>query len=319
MCTRLTIVILLTVAWVAVLGGALHGQSFPPPGPPPATDRGTSPSASPPPMVLLEQAIRAVESHASISARIRQTVDLFGQQLVGTGTYLEQRTGGVLRFRLETKVQHGDQLLLCDGEYLWKLQRLHDQATLVRIDIARVLQTLEETGQTERLVKIGAWSGVGGLGKLLRGLYSNFEFQTVEPGQLAGMVIENGRTANQLNVWKLSGQWNRQRLAAMLPQQSQQILAGQPVDLSRLAEPLPHCVEVHLGRDDLFPYRIDYFRNRVADRKGQGGVSKHPIVTVEFIGVNWNPIDRTSFVYNPGNLDMKDQTKEFLENLLKSK
>jgi hypothetical protein len=278
-----------------------------------------TPAPTPQPSALIQQAIRALEDRTSISARLRQTVNLFGKQLVGAGGYLEQRTGGVLRFRMDSRIQLGDQLssfiLLCDGQYLWKFQRLHDPGTLTRIDVTRVLQALEEAGQTERLGRAGDWAEIGGLPKLLRGLYTNFDFQAVEPTQLAGMVIENARATNQLPVWKLSGQWNRPPPGHRLPDQNPQIPVGQPFDLSQLPEPLPQYVDLYLGREDLFPYCVEYFRRRPTGEEGQGGAQRQSIVKIDLFGVNWNPVDPANFVYNPGNLDVKDQTEEFLRSL----
>ncbi len=308
MCKGFPIVTLVTIVGVGAAALAASGPQ-------------AAPTASPRPdaKALLEQAIQVQESRTSVSARLRQTVDLFGKQMVGAGTYLEHRAGGVLRFRLESRIQLGDQFsslrLLCDGQFLWKYEWMRDEGTLTRVDVWRVLRALEDAGRMDRMGVVKDWPGIGGLGRLLREFDANFDFGTVEASQLAGMVIENGRTADQLAVWKLTGRWNARRLAEMLPEQRQQILAGQPADSSQLPEPVPHGVDLYLGRDDLFAYRMDYFRIRPAAGKGQGSGQRQVIHTVELIHVNWNPVDPASFEYNPGNLDVKDETEEYLRSL----
>ena len=54
---------------------------------------------------FLEKAVIRMESCDSISAKTRQSVELFGKRLVGSGSYLEWRSTQRLMFRLELKFQ----------------------------------------------------------------------------------------------------------------------------------------------------------------------------------------------------------------------
>ncbi len=285
---------------------------------------GETMAAVPPPQTtqqnhLLVASIRALETRPGISARLRHRVELFGRQLVGAGSYLEQRTSDGLRFRLESKIQLGDDvstlLQVCDGKYVWRYERLHGHGTLTRLDVLSILQALEETGQLGRIQGIQQWPGLGGLSALLRGINASFDVQTVEDTQLVGGIPGEVAGAQQLPVWRLFGQWKREKLPELFPDQKEAIHNGRPVDLAELPPPLPEAVAVYLGRDDLFPYRIEYYRTD-PDAKGQGRGALQPIVTLELFEVNLNvPVDAGRFRYNPGNLDCADQTRQFLEKL----
>jgi hypothetical protein len=326
--TGLPFITLLTFGGVALLAGTAEGQA---PGLPaysagvgflPGVGAAVENPPAPHPKALLEQAISILNSRTSITAKLRQQVNLFvDKQLIGAGTYVEQRAGGSQRYAMESRIWQGSQLssirLCCDGLLLWKYQCLSGRPTLTRIDVTRVLQALNEAGQRDQMGRVGDWPGMGGLAGMLRGLDANFDFQSAQPTRLAGSAIENARVVSQLPVWELRGQWNRRRLAAILPGQAQQILAGQPVDLSAVPTPLPQQVVIYLGSEDLFPYRVVYLRQGPAQREGQGGEVLQPILTMDLFEVQWNvPVDTTNFVYNPrGNLEWKDQTNEYLESL----
>jgi hypothetical protein len=118
-------------------------------------------------------------------------------------------------------------------------------------------------------------------------------------------------------VWSLQGEWDPTRLAEMLPDQKARLEAGQGADLSRLAPQVPERVTIMLGRDDLFPYRIEYARRQPVDKKkpSASGQMKQ-IVLLELFEVQLNvPVDPRLFVYNPGGLEPTDQTTTFLKSL----
>jgi hypothetical protein len=260
----------------------------------------------------VEQAIHALESRRSVSARIRQRVDLFGHKPVGSGTYFEQRVENepYPRFRLSLRVRLGEQsstlLQICDGRRSWTYGELDGSETLSRIDVDRVQRVLEEKGDAGRLSVMGKWPGLGGLPRLLRGLHANFKFTPV--GQT--------RLSDQLTAWTLRGEWNREMLTKLLPGQKEAIDQGKPPDWSRLPEHLADHVVLYLGTADRFPYRIEY-RRRDPDRKeGPSGPQSKAIGTLEFRQVDLAAsIPPGRFDYQPGDVEWTDQTDRFLEDL----
>lgn len=264
------------------------------------------------PQRLLERAILALESRHSISAKIRHNIDVLGKRLMGSGSYLEQRSPEALQLRMELKIQVGAQatnlLQVCDGQYFWTYQKgAQDPGTLTRIAVVRVAQALEEMGEVREAGKVGSWLGMGGLPKLLRSLNAFFQFVSVEEGHL---------DQDQIPVWKLHGQWKPELVAKLLPDQAAAAKEGKPVSFVKLPPHLPDHVIVYLGKENLFPYNVEYYRLE-PNPKGRYPVPDDRIlVAVElFDVVTGVPIPSTRFVYHPGNLDFTDQTEAYLQSL----
>ena len=260
---------------------------------------------------LLEQAILALEKRRSISAKIVQSVDLFGHKPVGSGVYLEQRSDRGLRLRLEVRFQlagqTGSLLHVCDGHYLWMYEKLGDHESLTRIDVHRVQEALEESGNTGEFGKIGWWPGLGGLPRLLRGLHAAFDFPTVEQTRL-------GQPPQA--VWRLRGQWKPEKLAKLFPQQNSGGKNAAPVDLAKLPAHLPDQVVVYLGKTDGFPYRIEYRRRQPSESQAEDAPKELAVVTIKLHEVGLNAsIHPTHFLYSPGDLSISDGTGQFLKNL----
>lgn len=297
-----------------VLLGLMTASAQPPPT---SASHPTPPANEPPrasrdePQQWIRRAILAIESRQSVSARIRHRVELFGKSLVGSGTYLEQRSAGEILLRLELKVQLDAEtatslLQVCDGRYLWTYKRdAQDRSSVSRIALLPVAEALDEMGQLPQPGKIGEWLGLGGVPRLLRTLDACFRFTAVEAAQL-----------QQLPVWKLDGDWKPDKLVKLLPDQEKTIREGKEVDLSRLARHLPDGVAVYLGKEDLFPYRIEYRRLKPPAKAAYPLPDDHVILAMELFEVSLNaPVNRSRFVYNPGNLEVIDETKAYLERL----
>lgn len=260
---------------------------------------------------LLGRAIQVIEGHRSVSASIIQEGNVFGQKTLGEGEYLQQRVGGQMLFHLELRIQVGDDasslVHVRDGNgHLWVYQMLPGNVpTLTRIDVKRVEQVMAETGHSPMLDQVGKWPGLGGLSKLLRGLHDSFQF--TPDGE---MLLEGQRS-----VWRLRGRWKPDRLAKLLPDQQEAIEAGQPADLDRLPQHAPDQVLLFLGKEDLFPYRLEYLRRTSERRDGKKVTVDQPIAVLRLHHVGFNvSIDPASFRYSAG-LEHTDRTAEFLEEL----
>jgi hypothetical protein len=260
---------------------------------------------------LLTAAIGTLETRESVTAQIRHEVDLFDKHLVGLGVYLEQRPGRDHLLRLEMRIQLGDNssslVQVCDGHYLWTYQNMASEVKLSRIDVIRVLRTLQRKEDAAKQGKMGVLPGIGGLPKLLRGLDAAFDFDSAEQGRWG---------QRKLPVWRLEGQWKRRQLVKLLPQQKDAIEKGAPPDLSKLAEHLPDHVVVLLGQEDLFPYRVEY-RRMLPKKPGQPGErASRALVTMDLFEVTINaPLDARQFSYSPGDTEVADQTDAFLASL----
>lgn len=258
---------------------------------------------------LLQTAIIQMERHRSIEATMTERVELYGKQLVGTGRYLEERSEEGLRLRLELMFPVGTEpcvlLQVCNGRYFWRYEKFSGPAAVSRIDTARVAQALEEKGDLPQPGKIGNWPGLGGLPRLLRGLNAAFDFQRIEETELG-----------RLRAIRLQGSWKPERLARLLSGQNQAAKNANGSELDRLPPHVPHYVVLYLGKQHLFPCRIQYCRNVKPPGPGLPPAKDIAIVTMDLPEVTFDaPIHPREFHYDPGPLQYVEETDRFLETL----
>lgn len=294
---KYTLPILTAITWLSLTPTA-GAQS--PPGEPTITDG----------QQLVERASREVAFQGDVAARLRHRVDLFGHQLVGSGIYLQLHDGRQLRFRMDLKLQVGEQLTtsmqqVCDGRFLWIRRDFGGQKTLHRIDLKRVSEAraLQPGLQTD--VAEFWWTAVGGLPALLEQLHQRFQFGPARAGQLENVP-----------VWTVEGRWNNDRLLA-----SRDDGKKSGTNETRTPPgPVPDTVSLVLGRDEqlpLFPYRIE-FRRKAASASARSAASPTggTVVVVELFEVQRNAgLDPRQFVYEPGEQKLSDYTDEFLSRL----
>ena len=251
--------------------------------------------------------LAAIRARDSISARLRQQVDVLGQQLVGTGLYLQQGRGEQQKVRLELKLQVASQTTsvqqVCDGTFLWLHTDLLDKPSLTRIDVRQVREAMfERAGRRSRFEQIHL--ALCGLPKLLESLDQSFAFRIVQQDRLDGVP-----------VYMVRGAWRPEALIATYPPKAK---AEDKQDDKPAAAKLPaHAPDVMVllvGRDDLFPYRIE-FRRRI---ETDAGTPRRTDVTAPLVIMEWfevaldTPIDERQFIYRPGDLDPINGTKKLL-------
>ena len=258
----------------------------------------------------------------SISARVRYRVDLFGHQLVGEGIYLQQgaaeRQQGasekqLSRLELKTLVgQHVEVLqMVGDGKYLWQYQDSGVPPTdptakpqVARIDLARVRLALHHP-QAFHGRMLTADLALAGLERLIEGLGATFHFERIEAGQL-----------DTLPVWIATGTWRSEMLMSVSKDLADQAASGQPLDLKKLPPQMPEEVQLFVGQEDMFPYRIEYRRRPTKQGRGEALGEMAPMLIVEFYEVRLNePIGAQNFVYQPGNAEIADATANFIKSI----
>jgi hypothetical protein len=259
---------------------------------------------------LLDRAIAMVERCPSIAAKTRQSVDLLGRRLVGAGEYLEQRAGAGRMFRLELRMQVGDEprtlLHVCNGRFLWRCESYQGKGTAEYVDLERVSQAHDERGGSTQLGRMGQLPGLGGLPKLLRSLRDRFDFVSASETVLP----------DKTPVICLRGQWKSDRLAAFLPGLEEARRSGPPPNSDDLPKHLPHFALLFLGRDDLFPFRIEYRRRLPHTALRLDGQTESTMVTMDLYEVSLQvPFDPERFTFKPGNLECSNQTTHFVERL----
>ncbi len=258
----------------------------------------------------MSSAVTAIESQASISARLRQKIHLLGHELVGSGFYEQIGRQEQRRFRLELKVPVGEKMSSFErihtGKYLWVCEELGNQTTLAQIDVEHVRRVLAKRGGRPG---VGASGGIAmpleGLPRLLANLNESFQFTGLREGHL-----------DQLAVWQLEGTWKPAVLAEWAGKQKDKILAGEPVNWKALPEQLPQRVVLTLGHDDLFPYRMEYLREAPSADRADERTIAGTMATLEFFEVRLGgPIPPQRFVFQPGNRTVVNGTEAYLKQL----
>jgi len=273
--------------------------------------RSAAPPAAAPPVqmptgeALMAQVLAAVDGQTSISAKVRHRVDLLGQPLIGSGLYLQQGRGAERLLRFELKLQTPQQVSIsqqiCDGTYFWTHETLGEKTTLTRLDMTR-LRRARPRGSLGTPPPNQAWLALGGLTKLLSQLEAEFKFATPTESRL-----------DDVRVLTLVGTWKPAKLIEWLPDQKDAIEKGGPVDTTKLAVNLPDRVVVHVDYNDLFPYRLEYWRSppKKDDLPGQAG---RMMVVMELYEVQLGgAIDTASFAYKPADQEPVDGTPAYLE------
>ena len=288
--------------------------------PPPQAGNAPSPESSAAPrkappsgdgQTLIHRAVSALGSHYTVSAEVTQTANLLGQEMIGSGSYFEQRSNQGLRFRLELNAQTSDDkrasglVQVCDGQYLWSYRKLRGSESLSRVDLTLVQQRLDEVGAGSSAQILDGWPGMGGLAKLLQSYDRAFLFDTPEEVQLQ----------SSFPAWKVEGRWRPEMLARAVPRLKDAIKQGRGVAREDLPEHLPNSVVLFLGKDDLFPYSIFYYRLEGTTADVKASPDDRQIVQIILSEVRFNQsIPAGKFVYNP-QLKFSDETEQLLAKL----
>jgi len=260
---------------------------------------------------LIVQSVAQLTNIPSLEAKLRQTTYWFDQELAGSGTYFQSQSPRGLLLRLELKLRVGEHQSslqqVCDGRFLWIRRDLPGGVLLGRADVERMREALGRRGSPS-WVGAGVHSlAVGGLPQLLAALAENFQFSAPQ-----AMRSENAA------LWVLVGGWKPDKLAILLPDQKDKILAGRPVDLARLAAQLPTEIRIILGQSDLLPYRIEY-RRALGDGARSPGDSRgiSPMTVLEILEIRQREeLDENLFCYQPGNQEVADYTERYLQSLI---
>lgn len=183
---------------------------------------------------LLLRAAMQQTGRTKLTARVRQSGELLGQSLVGSGIYAQtlDASGELLtRWQMDSQFETkpGSLLQIHTGSFLWLQRRVGDEKHLSRIDVRRVLSELGRRGRggdgdTDAINRVGA-TLVGGMPGLLASLLEHFQFNAPKSAEL-----------REIGTYELTGEPRRKPVPAFAPT----------------------SVQLVIGRDDLLPYSIVY-------------------------------------------------------------
>lgn len=250
---------------------------------------------------LVQSAIARLDQRQAITAKMRMQAELLGQTMVGQGRYA-QGPAASKQFRVQWILQVDEQKTslqqVSDGRFLW-IQRQFDEAPvpIAQVDLKQ-LPIEPDAAAPGGMAMLAA----GGIARLLQSLDHCFEFTAALPTELGGVPVIAVR-----------GDWNAQALVKLLPDQAAAIQAGQPINLKKLPLHVPDHVVVFLGRDDQFPYRVEYRRTDVGASANDPGRS---LLMVEWFDCKFDqPLPRAEFKFDPGQTSVVNETSQFIERL----
>jgi len=256
---------------------------------------------------LVAEAARRLLVAPGLEAKTRQSVQMFGQKLVGSGKYCQLTNGPKLFLQLDLKLQVGDQMRslrqISDGDSLWEIRAQRDTHVFSHVNLGRLR---EVASQTDPLAPPSYWMALGGLPRLMAKLEEMFTFG-----------VPQASTIGKHPVWNVNGQWKRSVLAELLPRQRDAILAGDSANLDELPEQIPHGVTLVLGRDQvvpLFPYRFSFYR--YGGQRDNGAAERVPMVTWELFELRVRPELRPSdFDFRPTDQEFQELTDSYVARL----
>lgn len=258
---------------------------------------------------MVAQAAQRLLLAPGLQAKTRQTVELFDQQLVGSGSYCQLTNGPKLYLELELKLPVGDKTTslrqISDGDVFWEV---HDEDSSTSVSYVNLLTLRSAASKTKPTVAPSFWMALGGLPRLLTELEAHFQFQPPQPTMIG-----------ELPVWRLHGEWKPQVLAKLLPEQRDAILAGSSVRWDDVPEQMPHGVTLVLGRDNiipLFPYSFAFFRYGAGAATQSQPQRRRAIFTWELFEVRVRTdLQPKDFDFRPNHREVTDRTSEYLERL----
>jgi hypothetical protein len=246
----------------------------------------------------------------SLSARVRQLARVGDVVLKGGGRYLQSGTGDEQRFRFESKLtadtEEFDVLEVNDGLYFWSYRKLGLQPPrLTRIDTRRVRERLVTFGIPEQAT---AAPYLGGVQRSLALVREWFRFEAVSSGMI-----------DDVPIWIIEGQWDRDRLAALLPDKAEAIKSEAmkgPAGITAgdLPEGMPWSVRLSIGKRELFPFRIEWLA--VPGRRPVAATTPEVVAVLELYEVRvGDPVDATAFVYKPATEGLMDVSENYAKSL----
>jgi len=251
---------------------------------------------------ILERTRYELDRLEQFSARVRYRVALFDQELIGAGTYFQSGAGQQKKLRYELRLQTDDSVIsalqICDGRYVWSNSETFAGPILTRVDLRRLRQRREQTGD-ELPEELWAW---GGIPKLLKSLETSFQWDEALTGYLE---------ADKTPAWSIRGLWRGEEYAKLVPLQAGQVSGGV---LGGFPPQVPGSVTLFIRQQDYFPQRIEYRRPPLGAKGNVPPEEWVPCVMIEFTDIATDrPIESATFDFQPGK---QQEIVDLTDNLL---
>ncbi|HBT76628.1 MAG TPA: hypothetical protein DEB39_06810 [Planctomycetaceae bacterium] len=214
---------------------------------------------------MFSEAIERIVKLHSMKANIRMNVFIDDDEFTAQGKCLEKALVAApndiirskfrldLTFPLSSNAGSADvvnkMIVLCNSEQnrVWHYTSIENTTTQNWINIESVVNAVKRSKKQHHIRSVGGMPGLGGMAGMLRGIKNGYDFTDPPEDSLL-----KGKTP--LKIWKLKGRLGDRELKRLLD-----LLAWKEDRNTPYPSHLPVEVEIYLGKDDLFPYRIHYY------------------------------------------------------------
>lgn len=269
---------------------------------------------------LLQQVTTQLSEHQSIQAELRtETFGVFKTRVSGQGEYLQSGLGENLRVHLGLDFGSNKspmkmvQTTSEDQKYLWSSCKTPFIEYATRIDLKKVKLALQANPRSALSATPISQFTIAGLPGMVAGIAQRFDLAEVTAGSV-----------DQRPVWIVRGKINQDALARILKDESidwggndEKLAQFNRWDL--LPHHLPHQVVIAIGKNDLFPYRIDFKRFKIDSKHELPQTQPQqssPLVSISLSSVHLNqPISTAKFQMPLDIEDWQDDTVRYISSL----
>jgi len=269
-----------------------------------------------------------VQSLRTIEAEVRVEVFVMGKEHVAKGKYEEQRLENpppgdfqrsmyrlYLYFASETPTTPGSErnslTVIChptsdrDVGRLWKYRSIEGVKSVQYVNLAKLEDAVRQRGRQSLIGNVGETKNLGGLSGTLKQIARFYGFAD-SPGET---VMDGGESRP---VWKIVG-----TLRSEFEESMTKAFGGLEKKTNNFPNQMPTDIEIFIGVDDAFPYKIEYRNRPKADSSKRTVLTR---IVYSDVSLNGEPIPELKFsAFDKGNLpEGVYQTDDITEQVIRS-
>ena len=262
---------------------------------------------------LIDQAVERLQGYSTVKAKIRYSGRLYGHEIVGTGSYLQDGSGQSMKWQNEWNLQVGDRKSsrreVCNGDSLW-VEARSDQVdiALSRVNLRKVRVEAQKRQAKSKNKRNSETTNDGNAASGSRNASEPIGSEPIgdvqPPVPLGGFPL--GGFSGFLQSLRGQVRWTKVE-TSKLGKDRVWIIHGDMAQPPHSSE-LPNHVRVVLACDgefQLFPFRIEWYQRTAKQTKR--------FLVVDYFAISANaPLSADEFEFDPGDRDYSDQTDGYL-------
>ncbi|WP_145260908.1 LolA family protein [Calycomorphotria hydatis] len=232
-----------------------------------------------------------LDTYDSLRARIIEQVQVGSARYQAEGSYAQAR-GNRIRVELEVLSGNipGSLLQVCDGDILWSTYHTGDVKRVVRRDVREILRVAKDRGPSVNNILISEL-GLGGLPAMLAAIQQFNDFEPLESVEL-----------KDKDFYHIKGRWK----AGLVEEWTKPAGGTAPQAIH-----IPDFVEVFVEKEQMFPYRVRYWKIDPSSKQ------RFPLLTIDLRDIVVNStINPADFAYVPADgVEVQNLTNWYLNRM----